>query len=199
LPLCMGHSPPSAQQAMRASAVGIQPAQIAAFPAIRPNVSARAARRWTSLTTYLGCSTGGAVSNGPLAESTAIPTPLPSAVLRWPPSRRRSSSRPRRQESAHNQCVRRLLAAAMLILFASLNAIDGICCPDGCTHEQSSTPQPHERQSSDGTCVLCVGGVESSIALAQLPSPIVTSRIALPLFTHHLDAPTDPPDHPPRS
>ena len=29
----------------------------------------------------------------------------------------------------------------MLILFASLNAIDGICCPDGCTHEQSSTSQ----------------------------------------------------------
>jgi hypothetical protein len=86
----------------------------------------------------------------------------------------------------------------MLILFASLNAIDGICCPDGCTHEQSPTSQPHERQSSDGTCVLCVGGVES-IALAPLPSPVVTSRIALPLFTHHLDAPTDPPDHPPRS
>jgi hypothetical protein len=62
-PLCMGHSPPSAQQAMRASAVGIQPAQIAAFPAIRPNVSARAARRWTSLTTYLGCSTAEALSN----------------------------------------------------------------------------------------------------------------------------------------
>ena len=62
-PLCMGHSAPSAQQAMRASAVGIQPAQIAAFPAIRPSVSARAARRLTSLTTRLGCSTGGAVSN----------------------------------------------------------------------------------------------------------------------------------------
>jgi hypothetical protein len=87
----------------------------------------------------------------------------------------------------------------MLILFASLNAIDGICCPDGCTHEQSRTSQPHERQSSDGTCVLCIGGVEASIALAPLPSPVVTSRIALPLFTHHLDAPTDPPDHPPRS
>ena len=112
---------------------------------------------------------------------------------------RKVRQQPRRQESAHNQCVRRLLAAAMLILFASLNAIDGICCPDGCTNEQPSTSQPHERQSSDGTCVLCVGGVESSIALAPLPSAIVTSRIALPLFTHHLDAPTDPPDHPPRS
>jgi hypothetical protein len=91
------------------------------------------------------------------------------------------------------------LAAAMLTLFASVNAIDGICCPDGCTEEQASPSQHDERQSSDGACVLCVGGVESSIALTPLPSAIVTSRIALPLFTHHLDAPTDPPDHPPRA
>jgi hypothetical protein len=87
----------------------------------------------------------------------------------------------------------------MLIVFASLNAIDGICCPDGCTHEESSTSQPHERQSSDGTCVLCVGGVESPVVLAPLPSAIVTSRIVRPLLTHLLDALTDPPDHPPRS
>jgi hypothetical protein len=95
--------------------------------------------------------------------------------------------------------VRRFLAAAMLILFASLNAIDGVCCPDGCTREQPSTSQHHDRQSSDGTCALCVGGVESGIVLAPLPSGKVTNRIALPLFTHHLDAPADPPDHPPRA
>jgi hypothetical protein len=41
----MGHSQPSAQQAIRASGVGIHPAQIASFPAIKANVSARAARR----------------------------------------------------------------------------------------------------------------------------------------------------------
>ena len=94
--------------------------------------------------------------------------------------------------------MRRFLAAAMLILFASLNAIDGICCPDGCTREQPSTSQ-HDRQSSDGTCMLCGGGVESAIVLPPLPSGIVTNRTALPLLTHHLDAPADPPDHPPRS
>jgi len=87
----------------------------------------------------------------------------------------------------------------MLTLFASLNAIDGICCPDGCAQEQPSTSQHDERQSSDGACVLCVCGVESAVALAPLPSAIVTSRIALPPFAHHLDAPTDPPDQPPRS
>ena len=87
----------------------------------------------------------------------------------------------------------------MLIVFASLNAIDGICCPVGCTLGQASTSQHADRQSSDGACVLCVGGVESSVVLAPLPSAILTNRIALPLFAHHLDAPTDPPDHPPRS
>ena len=54
--LCIGHSQPSTQQAIRASGVGIHPAQIASFPAIRANVSARAAKRWASLTTPLGCS-----------------------------------------------------------------------------------------------------------------------------------------------
>ena len=63
LPWCIGHATPSAQQAIRASGVGIHPAQIAAFPAISPNVSARAARRWTSLVTPLGCSTVEALSN----------------------------------------------------------------------------------------------------------------------------------------
>lgn len=43
--LCIGHSPPSAQQAMRSSAVADQPAQIAAFPAIRPRHSRTAERR----------------------------------------------------------------------------------------------------------------------------------------------------------
>jgi hypothetical protein len=87
----------------------------------------------------------------------------------------------------------------MLVLFASLNAIDGICCPDGCTLEQASTSQQHDRESSDGACVLCLGGVDS--AVPQVPSPfgIITNRIAPALVTHHLDAPTDPPDHPPRS
>jgi hypothetical protein len=78
----------------------------------------------------------------------------------------------------------------MLVLFASLNAIDGICYPDGCTHEQASTSQHSDRESSDGSCVLCVGGVESAVAQAWSGSGTVTNRFALLLFTHHLDAPT---------
>ena len=98
-----------------------------------------------------------------------------------------------------NQCVRRVVATAVLVLFVSLNAIDGICCPDGCTHEQTSTSQPHDRGSSDGTCVLCLGGVESAVPQTPTASGIVINRFTpLPLI-HHLDAPAEPPDHPPRS
>ena len=87
---------------------------------------------------------------------------------------------------------------AILLVFASLNAIDGICCPDGCTHEQAPTSH-HDRDSSDGSCVLCLGGVESAIPQAASDGGTVTNRFTPLLFTRHLDAPTDPPDHPPRS
>ena len=87
----------------------------------------------------------------------------------------------------------------MLVLFASLNAIDGVCCPDGCTHEQSSASQRHDRQSSDASCALCLGGVESAVPHTPSASVTVTNRFATLLRTLPLDAPTDPLDHPPRS
>ena len=95
--------------------------------------------------------------------------------------------------------MRRFVAAAMLVLFASLHAIDGICCPDGCTHEQVSTSQHHDRESSDGSCFLCLGGVESAVSHTPSASVTVTNRFAALPPTLHLDAPADPPDHPPRS
>jgi hypothetical protein len=95
--------------------------------------------------------------------------------------------------------VRRLVAATMFVLFASLNAIDGICCPDGCTHEQASTSPHRDRESSVGSCVLCLGGVESAALHTPSASVTATNRVAGLLLTLHLDAPTDPPDHPPRS
>jgi hypothetical protein len=85
----------------------------------------------------------------------------------------------------------------MLALFASLSAIDGICCPDGGTDEQA-TPQRHGRESSDGSCVLCLGGVESAGPNTPPASVAVTNRFAALLLALHLEAPADPPDHPPR-
>ena len=95
--------------------------------------------------------------------------------------------------------MRRLVAAAIIVLFASLNAVDGICCPDGCTHEQASTSQHNDRESSDGSCVLCLGGVESADPQSPSASGIVTDRFTPLLVTRHLDTPTDTPDQPPRS
>ena len=95
--------------------------------------------------------------------------------------------------------MRRLVAAAIVVLFASLNAVDGICCPDGCTHEQASTSQHNDRESSDGSCVLCLGGVESADPQTPSASGIVTDRFTRLLLARHLDAPAEPPDHPPRS
>jgi hypothetical protein len=95
--------------------------------------------------------------------------------------------------------VRRLLAAVMLVLFASLNAMDGVCCPDGCTHEQESPLEQHNPEAADGICMLCLGGVDSSVRQDLAPYGVVSDEVGLPQFAHHLDAPSDPVEHPPRS
>ncbi len=52
-PVCIGQPSPSAQQAMRASGVGIHPAQTAALPAPRANTIASAERRLNQVDTAL--------------------------------------------------------------------------------------------------------------------------------------------------
>jgi hypothetical protein len=105
----------------------------------------------------------------------------------------------RDSESGDNQVVRRLLAVAILIVFASLNAIDGICCPDGCTHERESTLQQQGDHAGDGSCMLCLGGIDSAAAPALTPSGVPKTRVGRPPLMWHLDAPVNPPDHPPRA
>jgi hypothetical protein len=100
---------------------------------------------------------------------------------------------------AYNRSVRKLLAAVMLVLFASLNAMDGACCPNGCTHEQQSPSLQHTPDAADGICMLCLGGIDSSVRQDLTPRGVVTDGVELPAFAHHLDAPLDPMEHPPRS
>jgi hypothetical protein len=153
---------------MRASGVGAQPAHTAPLPANRARLSATAERRWTNLTTPVGCLTTALVSNrGPVGT--------------------------------YNLVVRRGLATVMLAVFALLNAMDGICCADGCTREQESASQHHNRESTDGICVLCLGAVDSAAPQAPSPSGIITNRVGLPPLISHLNPVADPPEHPPRS
>ena len=81
------------------------------------------------------------------------------------------------RETGDNQLVRKFLAVAILVVFASLNAIDGICCPDGCTHERESTPQQRGDHAGDGSCMLCLGGIDSTGAPELTPSGMLTTRI----------------------
>jgi hypothetical protein len=166
---CIGHEPFSAQHAIRASGVAAQPAHTARFPAKRARISAPADSRRLKTTTPVGCLTAVPVSN---TDS---------------------------EGAAYNRSVRRLLATVVLVVFASLNAMDGVCCPDGCTQEQQSPAQQHTPQSTGGICVLCLGGVDSAVPQELSPFGTVTDRIGLPRIAHHLDAPSDPLEHPPRS
>jgi hypothetical protein len=88
--------------------------------------------------------------------------------------------------------VRPLVAVVVMLVFASLIAIDGICCP-------RSIAQRPDQHSSDGSCMLCLGGIDSAAAPALSPSGIVTNRIGLPPLSSHLNALTKPPEHPPRA
>ncbi len=103
------------------------------------------------------------------------------------------------QEAGDNRIVRRFLAVAILVVFASLNAIDGICCPDGCTHEGESTSQQQSDHSGDGSCMLCLGSIVAAAVPVLTPSGIVTTRAGHPPLVSLLDAFANPPDHPPRA
>jgi hypothetical protein len=94
--------------------------------------------------------------------------------------------------------VGRLLATAILLVFA-LNAIDGICCPDGCTHDNQSTVQQHGDLGGAGSCMLCLGGTDSAGAPVLTPSGVLATRIGHPPLRSHLDADANPPAHPPRT
>ena len=96
----------------------------------------------------------------------------------------------------YNRRVRRCAAILVLILFASLNAIDGICCPDGCTHDQTS---PAGDPTSGGACVLCTGGVQSQVADRPSPGVPLSTVVTRVAMMNPIDVSLDPPEHPPRS
>jgi hypothetical protein len=217
-PLCIGHAPPSAQQAIRASGVGAHPAHTAAFPPRRPRDSRTAVKRWrisTNLSADFHKYGGIRPAMHPASRRCSSVT-----YSRYSPSSRLARRAPRRpwcvavfmrrttydarpdaecQTSAgtYNRRVRRVAAVIVMVLFASLNAIDGICCPDGCTHEQESSgatsPSPN-----DGACFLCLGSVERWAPQDVSPGIALATQIIRTPIDSPDAVPSDPPDHPPR-
>lgn len=98
----------------------------------------------------------------------------------------------------YNRRVRRFVAALMLVMFASLTAIDGICCPDGCTHGEEAPSTPSTAQVREGVCVLCVGGLSNPALEAVSPGVPVITVVSGVAVTNPGDVPPDPPEHPPR-
>jgi hypothetical protein len=93
--------------------------------------------------------------------------------------------------------VRQSVAALLLAIIASLSAVDGVCCPDGCTQErQSSTFSP--QTSSDGACVLCVG-IDRSPHHDLSPGAVLTRRIVIPIWLATGADSCEPFEHPPRT
>jgi hypothetical protein len=94
--------------------------------------------------------------------------------------------------------VRRFAAVLLMVLFASLNAIDGICCPDGCTHEQEASSDRTRPDPADGMCVLCVGGVDNSTPESLSPGAFMVAEVVRVATASPDDVPPEPPDQPPR-
>ena len=87
----------------------------------------------------------------------------------------------------------------MLVLFVSLNAMERVCCPDGCTHEQQSTSNHHAPDGGDGACLLCLGGIVASVHEDLSPSDAPIAGVVPPPLARYLDAPPDSVEHPPRT
>jgi hypothetical protein len=93
--------------------------------------------------------------------------------------------------------VQRLVAALVLVIFASLSAIDGVCCPDGCTNEAQNT-SPEQHAPDEGVCMLCTGGVTFSVPDVLGPAIDRSADAAALLVPRPKDGTALPPDHPPR-
>lgn len=77
--VCIGHAPPSEQQAMRASGVATQPAHRATLLAESANVTSSAETRLLKISTSVGCWSRGKVSNGQVGKY--VPPEVGSSCL----------------------------------------------------------------------------------------------------------------------
>ena len=92
--------------------------------------------------------------------------------------------------------MRRFAAALLFVMLASLSTLDGVCCPDGCTHEK--VPAHRESQSVGGLCLLCLGGMVSPEQHGLAYDGFLARERFLSPPQDLIDTPLQPLDHPPR-
>ena len=85
----------------------------------------------------------------------------------------------------------------VLSLFAFFGAIDGVCCPDSCTHDEEASSAA-SAASTDEICVLCVGGLNASLSDDVSPGALVVARLVRAATSKPPNVSVDPPYHPPR-
>jgi hypothetical protein len=94
--------------------------------------------------------------------------------------------------------VRRFAAVTVLSLFAFFGAIDGVCCPDSCTHDQEASAVAGA-QGTDEICALCVGGLNTYTPDDLSSGAPVVAGITRAATSNPPDVSADPPYHPPRA
>ena len=88
------------------------------------------------------------------------------------------------------------MAAVVLSIFTVLTSVDAVCCPDGCTNEKKTTDT--SQHSGEGTCMLCLGGMDASVGAILSCCGEVSDDAArlIPLSPDSITP--DPLEHPPR-
>lgn len=95
--------------------------------------------------------------------------------------------------------VRRMLAAFLFVLAATLPVIDTVSCPDGCTEARHEfTSDDSETGSHSGACLLCAGGY----GIAGAPTPLIVgdsvSALSIPTPPRTISNTPTSLDQPPR-
>ena len=88
----------------------------------------------------------------------------------------------------------RKLAAALLVVFTCLAAVDGIVCPDGCTDDAPKSGQA----AHPGSCLACLNGVALTATVIPLTSLMPLTSEPPPVVLKFTVCPSHDIDHPPR-
>jgi hypothetical protein len=93
--------------------------------------------------------------------------------------------------------MRRLLAASMLALIATLACGDPLFCPDGCS--DGSLPQASTLSSAHGDCLACRNAMSTALPSCDLASDDVAELGGHDTSRLMPDSTSFSIDHPPRS